>query len=276
MIDNQLSDGPTGSMRADPPVIFVDADNTLWDTDKVFADAQIELLRAVEDRCKVQAKTSDRLIFIRSIDQALAVRHHLGLRYPARLLIIATSLVLLGISVEAAAKKVWAGSKLDEQISEHSIEQIQRRYFEDLAKTPPLLTGVKVGLSSLRRSGVKIVILTEGHKDRVRGTAVFHEVMQFVDKVIEAKKDRRLFERVLRLVGNPKIAAMIGDQLASDIIPAAQAGLHTIYIPGGFRPKWEDAEAKELADFQLDNFLTVPEIFRKLCRDEGIDLPQFG
>jgi ribonucleotide monophosphatase NagD (HAD superfamily) len=36
---------------------------------------------------------------------------------------------------------------------------------------------------------------------------------------------------------NPAI--VIGDQLDRDIAPAKQAGLITVFFPGGFRPKWQ-------------------------------------
>ena len=74
--------------------IFIDADNTLWDTDGVFADAQLALLNELEDRLGVQFPEPDRLAFVRAIDQGLAERHHEGLRYPPRFLIKALALAL--------------------------------------------------------------------------------------------------------------------------------------------------------------------------------------
>ncbi len=124
-----------------------------------------------------------------------------------------------------------------------------------------------MGLSELYNSGTKILVLTEGHKNRVVQTAEWHGIMKLIYRVIEAKKDRRLFERVLRLVGNPANAVMIGDQITKDIVPASEAGLRTIYIPGSFRPKWEDAEAKDLADFQLTSFAEVPGIVEGQMKD---------
>lgn len=266
MIDNQLSESPTNFGRTDQPVIFVDADNTLWDTDKVFAGAQLELLCAVEDVCEAKAKTFDRLDFIRSIDQELAARHHLGLRYPPRLLILALSQMLQGTLVKEAAKKAWVGIKDNNTLSIQAIGEIEKQYFENLCKTPPLMPGVKTGLSELRVSSFKILILTEGHKERVSRIAQAHGIMPIVDRVIEAKKDSRLFERILRLVGNPKIAVMIGDQVTKDILPASQAGLRTIYIPGNFKPSWEDATPNTLIDFQVHSFAEVPEAIRRICR----------
>jgi len=121
------------------------------------------------------------------------------------------------------------------------------------------------------KSGARILVLTEGHKDRVVRTAHLHGVMPIIEKVIEAKKDRCLFERVFRSVGKPAIAVMIGDQVTSDITPASQAGLFTIYIPGRFTPKWEIAASKELVDVQLNNFSDVPGIIEAQIRGMKLD-----
>lgn len=73
--------------KTSAPVVFVDADNTLWDADGVYAHAQLRLLKGVEDACDRVAAGANKLDFVREIDQAIAARHHRGLRYPCRLLI---------------------------------------------------------------------------------------------------------------------------------------------------------------------------------------------
>jgi len=42
-------------------VVFLDADNTLWDTDGVYEQAQLALLTHVEDRLKTRLHDPDRL-----------------------------------------------------------------------------------------------------------------------------------------------------------------------------------------------------------------------
>lgn len=90
-------------------VVFIDADNTLWDTDGVYADAQLALLNELEDRLDVQLLEPDRLAFVRAIDQGLATRHHEGLRYPPRFLIKALALALTGSDKTSAIRLAWSG-----------------------------------------------------------------------------------------------------------------------------------------------------------------------
>ena len=60
---------------------------------------------------------------------------------------------------------------------------------------------------------------------------------------------------------------MVGDQLERDIRPAKEAGLRTIYFPGGFKPKWEASSNNVHPDYQISSFAEVPAIVF------GADLP---
>ncbi len=53
---------------------------------------------------------------------------------------------------------------------------------------------------------------------------------------------------------------MVGDQLDRDIGPAKEAGLTTIYFPGGFSPRWAPAEESVGPAFRVSSFAEVPEI----------------
>jgi len=71
--------------------------------------------------------TSERLDFIRSIDQVLAARHHLGLRYPPRQLILALSLMAQGKTVDQAVKKSGESSIGNAHMTDLEIEPMQSR-----------------------------------------------------------------------------------------------------------------------------------------------------
>lgn len=58
-----------------------------------------------------------------------------------------------------------------------------------------------------------------------------------------AKPDKRIFEIALERAGcKPKEAAMVGDRLDNDIIPANEVGMYTIWIKQG---DWKDASPRE-------------------------------
>lgn len=220
------------------PVVCLDADNTLWDTDGVFAAAQLRLLANVIATIGIDAAAQDRLAYVREIDQELASRHHLGLRYPARLLIAALCHRLLGDESALAARKTWndpSAIPLDKEIA----EEIEKQYLADLRVTPGLLPGVHAGLERLHHVGATLVLVTEGGRDRIEKLLRANKIDGYIDRVIDAPKRKELFVRLRRLFGANVPVYMIGDQITRDIQPAAEAGLRTIHIQGKFRPIWE-------------------------------------
>ena len=244
----------TGARSLGPCVVFVDADNTLWDTNGVYAEAQLALLAAVEERAEHRLSAEDRLAWLRAIDQALAERHHAGLRYPPRLLAKATALALSGHDAVTAARLAWSGGREGTRISEEDALRIEQQFLQKIRITPALRAGVRSGLERLKSAGCMILVLTEGSRSKTLALLEHHGLADLVDRVIEARKEPRLFERVMALTDNHPLAFMIGDQLDRDVEPAKAAGLATIFFPGGFRPKWHPAEADVAPDYKVSDF----------------------
>lgn len=229
-------------------LVFIDADNTLWDTNAVYKDAQLWLLGAVEAAVGVTAPTDERLAYVREVDQAIAAQHHGGLRYPTQILARAIALVLSGEPVNRAVKRVWTDK--DAGLSAEGAMALEDAFKQQLDAKPALRPGVAQGLERLRTSGFRIFILTEGQRDRIERTLAAHGLDRFGANILEAKKEPGLFKRVSRLEGADS-ACMIGDQLDRDIAPAKAAGLTTIYFPGGFSPKWTPQEREVAPDYKV-------------------------
>jgi putative hydrolase of the HAD superfamily len=240
--------------------VFVDADNTLWDTDAVFAHAQLDLLAAIERATGISTVASDRLAFVREIDQHLAERHHQGLRYPPRLLARATAFALTGISASRAAKKARLGD-LRSPLGEGVEVNIEQAFFAEIGKPAALRPGVIEGLDRLLHAGLTVLIVTESAEEKVAATAERLGLNGHFSRIIEGKKRPELYLRIIRLATNGAEGGfMIGDQLDRDIAPAKEAGLTTIYFPSGFQPRWMPDEADVRPDFKIQSFDEVPII----------------
>jgi len=250
-------------MAINPPhiaTVFVDADNTLWETDKVYADAQLQLLGAVEQHLGQEAKAEDRLAYVRQIDQGIAERHHSGLRYPAELLGYALALTLRGepeaVAIRRALKEVHNGAAVDRIAASVAVDA----YITALQALPSPRLGVVTGLQALHRLGCIVLVVTEGARSRVARTLEALNLATSIDRIVEAPKQTRLYFRVsqISLVSGPMF--MVGDQLQRDIAPAKAAGLETIYFPGSFVPRWEPSEASVQPDHRIENFEEVAAI----------------
>ena len=249
-----MTDEKADVVKSKGAIVFVDADNTLWDTNAVYAEAQLSLLAAVEEHVGRPLSAQNRLAWLRAIDQAVAERHHAGLRYPPRLLAKATAVALTGRNVSAAARLAWVGGPEETGMTEDDALRIEERFIQDIQTKPSLRSGVRHGLERLKLAGCKVLVLTEGSRSKALALLEHHKLVDLVDRVIESRKEVRLFERVLSLTKNPSLAFMIGDQLDKDIQPAQQAGVTTVFFPGGFQPKWHPPESEVAPDYKVRNF----------------------
>jgi putative hydrolase of the HAD superfamily len=252
--------------RENKAVVVADADNTLWDTDAVFQNAQLLLLVRVESAVGRTCTEVDRLAFIRRYDQALAQAHHLHLRYPPQLLVRATEAGLAGISEHVAAENVIArdpatGSGL---LDHARIDSIVSAYLLALAQIPDLLPGVSEGLCLARDAGMELYVMTEGRIEKQRHFLEVHRLQQFFDGVWEMTKEHAQFARVRTRFKDRRVM-VIGDQPDRDTVPAKAAGCTGILVPSRFKPSWH---ATGEPDYVAKDFLdAVHWCLRADCRE---------
>jgi len=246
-------------VRVDPATVLVDADNTLWNTDGVFAAAQLGILKDVRSQLGVETPEPAPLAFVREVDQAIAERHHDGLRYPPVLLVRGLEKALSGTAPDAAARASLRGRHAY-RISAADAEAIAVRFQSALAATPALRPGVREGLAAMHVDGTRLLVVSEASKGRVEATATAHGILGFFERVLEGRKSVALYRRVLALTRAGRRVYMVGDQMNRDIEPASAAGLETIYFPGGFQPRWDRGDASVEPDHVITDFSEVVEI----------------
>jgi putative hydrolase of the HAD superfamily len=211
-----------------------DADNTLWDTDSLYRQAQLGLLANVEKAILIEGPRERRLEFVRAIDQALAKRDHRGLKYPVSMLVSAVSQVLRGQSIQRATNQAARGSLA---LSRAKMDQIASEFYSALSRCPLLRSGVASGLNALNRAGATVMVITEGDKERIERLLMQTGLRKLVTSVIAARKSVQLYTRLSQLRAH-SMNWMIGDQVERDVFMAAQAGMRTAFFPGGFQPPW--------------------------------------
>lgn len=230
--------------------IYTDADNTLWDTDAVFADAQLALLGEAERLCHEQGPTTGRLEFVRAFDQAIASRHHQRLRYPPALLIRALCNGLKRMSPDEAAQRALAAGAVP---TEREIQAL-RRYAAAVSKVPPVLDGVREGLRLAHERGIPVNVISEGPLETLRERLQIHDLEPFITGTLSAGKTRELYVR-LKQRAEPHRAVMIGDQPDRDTRLAHEAGLDTVLIPSRFQPSWLSSGDAKYADIVVHDLL---------------------
>jgi putative hydrolase of the HAD superfamily len=239
--------------------LFTDADNTLWDTDTVFAVAQLDLLGQIEQLTgrDIPHNEDQRLAFLRNVDQKIATAHPDHLRYPPALLAQGLAMVLEGRSIEEAVTQVTSPGGGPSRV----FEPVQTRFLEAIKKLPPLRRGVREGLVTAYEAKMPVTIVTEESAERCRKFMVGHRLEGLIAGVISARKTSAVYRDLKRSVASAS-CFMVGDQIDKDIVAAAAAGFSTFYFPGGFVPFWNadsdigDARRIDRYDTMVSEILT--------------------
>lgn len=232
--------------------MYTDADNTLWDTDAIFADAQLRLLERAEGIAGRHTPASAPLSYLRQYDQAIAKKHHLRLRYPPVLLIRALVMGLQGATSEAAAATLMVSGATPTSEEKSGLEA----YEMDLAAIPHLLPGVHDGLQLAYRHGIPVYVVTEGPADTARTRLTSLGILSFTSGVLSASKTRDLYARLAERAA-PRRAVMIGDQPDRDVQLARGAGMTAILVASRFRPEWLVANDSGGANAVVPDFLAA-------------------
>ena len=97
-----------------------------------------------------------------------------------------------------------------------------------------------------------------------------HGILKYIDLVIASaeegvsKPDRKIFEIALfRAKCKAENAVMIGDRVDNDIVPAKQLGMKTVWIKQGFGKYWQVRNQDEQADYEVDNLISLLDLFEK-------------
>ncbi len=214
------------------PMLLVDADNTLWDTDAVYAAAQVNLLAEVEEQTGLTAP-GPKLDFVRAYDQALAASDHRGFRYPSNLLVRSLVLGLRGLPPKGAADTAPDG--IGRTLSPGIMGDLTNRFDQSLNRTPELLPTVEDGLRLAAEAGADVWVLTENGAELQRSRVSHHGLDVWIRGVAEATKTVDQFARQRRRFA-PRPLIVIGDQPDRDIAPAREAGCVAVLVPSRFRP----------------------------------------
>lgn len=230
-------------------LLVTDADNTLWETDEVFAAAQLDLLQRVEEDYGVRVPNNDRLKFVREFDQALASRHSEGLKYPVHQLVRSIVSAIQNGDTELAINEA-----LERKSSDPKAEAIANVFVARVLNViPTLRLGVAKTVPTLAHNRIRVVILTEGNEARCERLLEHHGLRQSVFAVQAQKKTLESYQVLRSRYGGSEQPVMVGDQIDRDIEVPKLAGYTTVHFPGGFNPVWT-LNREVIPDFLISNY----------------------
>lgn len=155
---------------------------------------------------------------------------------------------------------------------EHHRDELEASYGAIVEED--LYPDVRPALTSLAASGYRLAIFGNQPAHRtadLRALSLPVEVIAMSDEMRLAKPDPAYFARIVELLGGPDPASVahVGDRVDNDVLPAATAGFHSIWIrrgpwgliqqlPAGFTPALAIGSLAELADGLEEAFDSLP------------------
>jgi HAD superfamily hydrolase (TIGR01549 family) len=145
---------------------------------------------------------------------------------------------------------------------EHHRDQLEASYgaiVED-----DLYPDVRPTLSALTVAGYRLAIIGNQPARRTADLQALDlpvEVIAMSDEMGVAKPDPAYFVRVLELLGEPGagMVAHVGDRVDNDVLPAAAAGLHSIWIRRGPWGKIQELPPDIVPALVIDSLVELPD-----------------
>lgn len=143
-------------------------------------------------------------------------------------------------------------------------DELSRDYMEELARCRFLLPGADRLCKNLSAC-FDLYIITNGlwdvQRSRIGDSEIYRQYfkgMVVSEKVGSAKPDRKIFEEVWSLAGNPPLEKIliIGDSLSSDIRGGAQFGIDTCW----FNPRAKELNNSPQPTYEVKNYGELEEI----------------
>lgn len=242
-------------------LIVTDADNTLWDTNSVYRDAQLAFFDEVAKIAGSADGIKDRLAYLRNIDQAIASKHKDHFRYPPILLAEALYIALIA---ERRKKNVPLPIDID-TTTLTALNTAADKFGTRVETTiPELRNGVREGLTSLKGLGASIIIVTEGSPERCKSLLQYYQLLSAVTEVVHTTRKGVVIYRQLADRYGVELMTAIGDQIEKDLYPAKEAGFITIYFPSELKFRWAGNANETYADYRIQSYDEIPDIVRKL------------
>lgn len=217
-------------------VIAFDADDTLWDCQSHFADAERRYCGILEPYADATT-VSDVLFAVESANMPL-----LGYGGKAfTISLVENALKLSGYRISAAdvARIIDLGKSLLR-----------------LPATP--LPGVRDALEALR--GYRLVLFTKGELHDQRGKLMRSGLSQYFSHVeIVADKSKAACLSLCRTLRvEPHRLLMVGNSFKSDIMPMLSIGASAVYVP--FHVTWKYEHADEFSHDRLERITSISQL----------------
>lgn len=248
-------------------LVIFDGDNTLWDTNEVFANAQRRMLEGLRV-AGFQADPDRDFRLLRELDDIL-IAHFRTHRYEPRYLAYAL-IRHARAGADALDEAALAGFDAESEELKRIAIELGERLKEDVQAIPRMFPGTTEALNAIRLKGSNVLVLySDASPRRLDAISSHYNMPALFDLVVQGDKSDDGWARVLES-GRREIferfgevecrVYVVGDLLTYDIRPANRLGAVTIYKPGGYRGTEIPRDSAERPAFTVQSLAEVIDI----------------
>lgn len=251
-------------------IIIFDGDNTLWDTNAIFTDAQLAVLEELRNS-GLDIDPKEEFNNLRLFDDML-IKKYQKYEYNFKVLSFALYLYYKNKSSKEEAIQIAydifkEGKKEDDlDVAEKCYEAFKNK----LIQIPSLFPNVKKTLKYLKDIKCFLILLSEGKKERLLKIIDYHDLEQFFDHVSTERKSIEIFNKLISKYSEmlkysrncPRKVIVVGDMLEREILIGNIIGAITIYKPGGYKPNQKPKNKMETPNYKIIEISEIIDLIK--------------
>jgi putative hydrolase of the HAD superfamily len=209
-----------------PKTLFFDADDTLWDEQRMLQGFEKAVEIALDDVLGIPSNFAKRFIALEEENIP-----HIGYGFPS---------YMFSVGEAITANPDWYPHK---KLLLSRVREIIRQFAED---GPTLIADVPETLKALKDKGYNLNVLTRGVEFEQKFKLEKSGIKSFFTHIVIVQtKDENTYRNTAEKFGyNPNDLCMIGNSVRADVNPALAAGWHAVHIPAP--TSWSHDEAAAL------------------------------
>lgn len=217
-------------------VISFDADDTLWQNENLFRQAE-------QSFCRLMLPYADK-------EKALKILWQAEVK----------NIPLYGYGIKAFVLDMLdAGLKISQnKLSAEETKQIIKIGQKILKSPIVLFEGAENTLKKLSKK-YKLIVTTKGDLLEQENKVYRSGLTKYLHHIeVMSEKDKKSYARLLKELNiQPQEFLMVGNSVKSDILPVLALGANAVFIPSKFTWFYEDGNEKEITS---ENFLKLTDI----------------
>jgi len=250
-------------------IVIFDGDNTLWNTNAVFTEAQLGILEELRS-FGFNIVPKDEFDKLRLIDDML-IKKYKKHEYNFRVLCFALYLVYKNKLSEEEAMQM-AYDIFDKNIKYEDLDLAEKCYdvFKNkLKQIPSLFNNVKKTLKYLNDLKCVLILSSEGKKDRIMKILDEYDMEQFFVHVSTEEKSIETFKKIISKMSKyqgtcSKKVFVVGDILEREIFIGNKIGAITIYKPSYYKPNQKPKNKMEIPHYKIKELSEIKNIIKSL------------